>query len=362
VTATQAPTSTTTPTTTATATANATVTIALDAMGGDNMPGAAVAGAIAAVGQGSHVILVGDEGRVRDELEQRRAGGSSRAADLDANLEIVHAGDVISMDDHAADVRRRKDSSVMVAMRLVSEGRASAAVSMGHSGATMAAALLTLGRLAGVERPAILANIPTKDSFVALLDVGANADAKPTYLQQFAVLGSAYVSSVWHRHDPSVGLMSIGEEPHKGNELTRAAHELLTATPGINFYGNIEGRDLLRGVTDVVVTDGFTGNVMLKLAEGEAREIFSWVRDALSSNVRAKLGGLLVRPALRAIASRMDPSEYGAQPLLGVNGYAFIGHGSADARAVTNAVRTADRAVAAGALERTKRALAELAG
>ncbi|HET8986783.1 MAG TPA: phosphate acyltransferase PlsX [Trueperaceae bacterium] len=356
MTATQAQTPRLTPTT------NATTTIALDAMGGDNMPGAAVAGAIAAVSQGSRVILVGDEGRVREELELRRASGSAQAADLDTNLEVVHAGDVISMDDHAADVRRRKDSSVMVAMRLVSEGRAAAAVSLGHSGATMAAALLTLGRLAGVERPAILANIPTKDSFVALLDVGANADAKPTYLQQFAVLGSAYVSSVWQRHNPSVGLMSIGEEAHKGNELTRTAHELLKATPGINFYGNVEGRDLLRGVTDVVVTDGFTGNVMLKLAEGEAREIFTWMRDALSSSLRAKLGGLLVRPALRAIAKRMDPSEYGAQPLLGVNGYAFIGHGSADARAVTNAVRTADRAVAAGALERTKRALADLAG
>ena len=325
------------------------------------MPGAAVEGAIRAVGHGSRVILVGDEGRMRDELEQRRAAGAAPGADLDANLEVVHAGDVIAMDDHAADVRRRRDSSVMVAMRLVSEGRAAAAVSMGHSGATMAAALLTFGRLAGVDRPAILANIPTKDSFVALLDVGANADAKPTYLQQFAVLGSAYVSSVWRRTNPTVGLMSIGEEPHKGNELTRAAHALLAATPGITFHGNVEGRDLLRGVTDVVVTDGFTGNVMLKLAEGEAREIFSWMRDALSSSLRARLGGWLARPALRAIAARMDPAEYGAQPLLGVDGYAFIGHGSSDARAVSNAVRTADRAVAAGALDRTKRALAELA-
>lgn len=344
-------------------TATASANIALDAMGGDHMPAAAIDGAITAVGRGSKVILVGDERRLTEELAQRKAVGGSGAAGIDeSRLEVVHAGDVISMDDHAADVRRRKDSSVMVAMRLVAEGRAAAAVSLGHSGATMAAALLTLGRLDGVERPAILANIPTRDSFVALLDVGANADAKPSYLQQFAVLGSAYVGSVWQRPNPTVGLMSIGEEPHKGNELTRAAHELLAATPGINFHGNVEGRDLLRGVTDVVVTDGFTGNVMLKLAEGEAREIFSWVREALSSSWRAKLGGLLVRPALRGIAKRMDPAEYGAQPLLGVSGYAFIGHGSSDARAVANAVRTADRAVAAGALEQTKRALAALAG
>jgi len=343
-------------------TATPTTKIALDAMGGDHMPAAAVDGAIAAVNQGSGVILVGDERRLTAELEQRRAAGTAVAGGLEAGIEVVNAGDVISMDDHAADVRRRKDSSVMVAMRLVAEGRAAGAVSMGHSGATMAAALLTLGRLEGVERPAILANIPTKDSFVALLDVGANADAKPSYLQQFAVLGSAYVSSVWQRHNPSVGLMSIGEEPHKGNELTRAAHELLAATPGINFHGNVEGRDLLRGVTDVVVTDGFTGNVILKLAEGEAREIFQWLREALSSSFRARLGALLVRPALRAVAKRMDPAEYGAQPLLGVNGNAFIGHGSSDARAVTNALRTAARAVAAGALDRTKLALAELAG
>jgi len=264
------------------------------------------------------------------------------------------------MDDHAADVRRRKESSVMVAVRLVAEGVAAAAVSMGHSGATMAAALLTLGRLPGVERPAILVNVPTKDGFSALLDVGANADAKPFYLQQFAVMGTAFVSAVWGKRDPTVGLMSIGEEPHKGNELTRAAHELLVATPGIRFHGNVEGRDLLRGTVDVIVTDGFTGNVVLKTAEGEARELFSWVRQALSSSLRARLGGLLARPALRAVATRMDPAEYGAQPLLGVNGYVFIGHGGADARAVTSALKVAQRAVAAKALERTSEAMALL--
>ncbi|HZX00411.1 MAG TPA: phosphate acyltransferase PlsX [Trueperaceae bacterium] len=323
--------------------------VALDAMGGDHMPAAAVEGALAAAADGARVVLVGDESMLKGELAARGA-----------QLEVVHAGDVISMDDHAADVRRRKDSSVFVALRLVSEGRADAAVSMGHSGATMAAALLVLGRLPGVDRPAILANVPTRSGFAALLDVGANADAKPAYLQQFAVIGSAFVRSVWGVEDPSVGLLSIGEEPHKGNELTRAAHELLASTPGIRFHGNVEGRDLLKGLTDVIVTDGFTGNVVLKLAEGEARELFAWVKEALSSSARARLGGLLARPALRAVAARMDPSEYGAQPLLGVDGYAFIGHGSADAKAVTSALRTASKAVSAGALQRTKDDLARL--
>lgn len=329
--------------------------IALDSMGGENMPAAAVAGALVAAGEGARVVLVGDRERLEAELS---AAATSRAH----SIEIVHAGDVIDMDDHAADVRRRKDSSVMVAMRLVADGHAAAAVSMGHSGATMAAALLVLGRLPGVERPAILINIPTSKGFSALLDAGANTDAKPSYLQQFAVLGCAFVASVWDKRSPTVGLMSIGEEPHKGNELTRAAHELLKDTPGINFYGNVEGRDLLAGTTDIVVTDGFTGNVMLKLAEGEAKVLFGWIKDALDSSWRARLGGLLARPALRAIAKRMDPAEYGAQPLLGVNGYAFIGHGSSDAKAVASALRVADKAVASRALERTRVGLALLTG
>lgn len=326
--------------------------IALDAMGGEKMPAAAIDGALRAAAAGAEVVLVGDEQLLRAELGKRPAPATA--------LEVVHAADVIDMDDHAADVRRRKESSIMVAMRLVKEGRAGAAVSLGHSGATMAAALLVLGRLPGVERPAILANVPTREGFSALLDAGANTDTKPVYLQQFAVLGSAFVSSVWGKTRPKVGLMSIGEEPHKGNELTRAAHELLAATPGIDFHGNIEGRDVFTGAIDVIVTDGFTGNVILKLAEGEARALFSWVREALQSDWRARLGGLLARPALRRVAQRMDPAEYGAQPLLGIDGYAFIGHGSADAVAVASALRTARTALQAQALERTKEALAAL--
>ncbi|MFA5595897.1 MAG: phosphate acyltransferase PlsX [Trueperaceae bacterium] len=321
--------------------------IALDAMGGDNMPRAAVEGAIKAHLAGAKVVLVGDENVLKPELAN--LGG--------VDLEIVHASDVISMDEHATDVRRRRDSSVMVGMRLVKDGRADACVSMGHSGATMAAALLVLGRLSGVDRPAILANIPKADGFVALLDAGANADCRPEWLRQFALMGSAYVERVWGVERPKVGLMSIGEEPHKGNELVREAHGLLVATGGLNFHGNVEGRDLFSGLVDVVVTDGFTGNVILKLAEGEARTLFGWVRDALMSDLRSKVGGLLVKPALRRVAERMDPAEYGAQPLLGVDGYAFIGHGSADARAVASAVRTARQAVRSGALGHLRNAL-----
>ena len=169
----------------------------------------------------------------------------------------------------------------------------------------------------GVERPGILANIPVKDGYVALIDVGANAECRPSHLQQFAVMGSVFARTMWGVASPSVGLMSIGEEPEKGSELVVRAHALLRETSGVRFYGNVEGRDLFRGLTDVVVTDGFTGNVILKLAEGEARELFSWVRDALRADLRSRIGGMLVRPRLRSIAARLDPAEYGAQPLLG---------------------------------------------
>lgn len=248
----------------------------------------------------------------------------------------------------------------MVAAAAVAEGRASAFVSMGHSGATMASALFVLGRLPGVERPAIVANIPVRDGFVALLDVGANADSRPAMLQQFAVMGSLYARLVFGIASPSVGLMSIGEEPGKGNELVRAAHPLLAGTPGIRFHGNVEGRDLLAGTTDVVVTDGFTGNVVLKLAEGEARTLFSWIKEALSADLRGRLGGLLVRPGLRRVAARLDPSTYGAQPLLGVAAPAFIGHGSSDEVAYRNALRFAHETATSGLVGRIAEAMKEL--
>lgn len=321
--------------------------IALDAMGGDAMPQAAVAGAVRAMAAGIPVILVGDETALKAELSRQ---GVAENPEL---LRVYHAADVISMDDRASDVRRRKDSSVMVAMRLAKDGVASACVSLGHSGATMAAALFVLGRMAGVERPAILANIPHSEGYSALIDAGANSDCRAQHVQQFAIMGSVYAKAFYNKTSPTVGLMSVGEEDEKGNELTRSAHALLRQTPFINFYGNIEGRDLLKGTTDVVVTDGFTGNVMLKLAEGEAKVIFGWIRDALTQGgLLTRLGAGLVKPALHGLRARLDPSEYGAQPLLGVDGYAFIGHGSSDGKAVESALKTAARAVEADLLNK----------
>ncbi len=325
--------------------------LALDAMGGDSMPEAAVSGAAAAIRGGLSVMLVGDSARLAPLVA---------ATGLD--IPVTHAPDVIGMDESATDVRRRKESSIMTAVRLVKEGAAGGAVSLGHSGATMAAALLTLGRLPGVERAAIVTSIPADTGHVALLDAGANADCRPVHLQQFAVMGTIYARILLGRADPTVGLVSIGEEPGKGNELTVAAHELLRNTPGINFHGNVEGRDLLKGTTDVFVTDGFTGNVMLKLAEGEASVLFRWVREALSGgSLLTRFGALLVRPALRGLRDRMDPSSVGSQPLLGVNGHVFIGHGSGGELAVLNALKTARKVVDADLAGNLGRALEQLA-
>ena len=316
--------------------------IALDAMGGDHMPQAAVEGAVTAAKEGISVILVGQAEVLKAEL-----------AKYNYDLPIHACDDFIKMEDSATDVRKRKDSSIVQAVKLVRNGEASACVSMGHSGATMTAALFGLGRIKGVERPAILANIPTSKGYCALIDAGANADCRAVYVQQFAIMGSIYAKVFYNKTEPLIGLMSIGEEEGKGNELTREAYDLLKITPGIKFFGNVEGRDLLKGTTDVVVTDGFTGNVVLKLAEGEAKVIFGWIRDALTQNgLLVKMGAALVKPALKKLAARLDPYEYGAEPLLGVDGYAFIGHGSSDARAVRNALKTAKRSVEAGLVEK----------
>ncbi len=300
------------------------------------MPQAAIEGALKARKENIPVVLVGNRTVLEEKLRQ-----------YDTTLPIHNASDIITMEEHASDVRRRKESSIMQAMQLTKEGTTSACVSMGHSGATMAAALLVLGRLKGVDRPAILANIPTKKGFSALIDAGANADCKVSYLQQFAVMGSIYAKEIYQKESPTIGLVSIGEEKEKGNELTLEVHKLLQETSNINFYGNVEGNDLFKGTTDVVVTDGFTGNVMLKLAEGEAKVIFTWIREAIQANWFRRLAALLLKPAFKQIANQLDPSEYGAQPLLGVRGYAFIGHGSADSRAVYSALKTAKRMVEA---------------
>ncbi|GGR86969.1 phosphate acyltransferase PlsX [Deinococcus sedimenti] len=331
--------------------------VALDAMGGDHGAVPNVEGAVQAARAGVAVILVGDRVKLHAELG-RHAGSASLP------IEVVEATDVIGMDEHASDVRSRTQASINVASRLVKEGRASAVVSMGHSGATMASALLTLGRIRGVERPAILTHLPAKGGFTTLLDAGANADVKATYYAQWARLASVYLKVVEDRENPTVGLLSIGEEPHKGSALVLEAHGLLKALHGrgINFHGNVEGRDIFRNTTDIVVTDGFTGNVVLKLAEGEAKVLFGWVKEALQSSLKSKLGGLMVRGALRGLAERMDPSTYGASLLIGVRGLAFIGHGSADARAVKNALLRAARAHEANLVPRLEAAFTDSSG
>ena len=330
--------------------------IALDAMGGDRAPQVVVAGAAAAAREGVEVLLVGDEAQVRAEL-----------ARLGADLPVWHAPDHIRMEEAATEVRRRAKGSVRVAMELLKRGEVQAVVSMGHSGATLAAALLVLGRVKGVERPALLVEFPSLRGRTFLLDGGANADCRPSFLVQFAAMGLAYAEASGALA-PRVGLLSIGEEEGKGNALVQeASHWLrrlsghpLRAALGERFYGNVEGRDIFLGTTEVVVTDGFTGNVALKLAEGEARVLLTWIKEALTSSFRARLGALLVREALARVKPRVDPAQYGAMPLLGVEGAVFIGHGSADALAVKNALLRAKAMVEAGLLARVRQRLSAL--
>jgi glycerol-3-phosphate acyltransferase PlsX len=322
--------------------------IALDAMGADRGPEVLVAGALEAARSGVRLLLVGEQVSLAPHLHGRDLAG--------LGIELVESGSAIAMRGHASDVRRKPQASINVAMQLLKEGRAGAVVSMGHSGATMASALLTLGRLPGIERPAIMALLPSlrPSGICALLDVGANADVRPGYFPQWAKLASHYLQEVRGIRQPTVGLLSIGEEENKGSALVLEVHQLLKAARDISFYGNVEGRDLFRGVTDIVLTDGFTGNVVLKAIEGEVRVLFGWIREALSADSRAKLGALLVRPRLRALASQLDPSTFGASLLLGVQGLTYIGHGSADARATTNALRAAWQASGSGVMEQLR--------
>lgn len=322
--------------------------IALDAMGSDAAPGPEVAGAVAAVREAAlEVVLVGDRPRLEAELV--RVG-----ARAEKGVTIEHAEEVVTMDDHPGEVfRKKRRSSLRLAAELVKSGRAQAVVSAGNSGAVLSHALFVLGRLAHVERPAIATAFPTPHGPFTICDVGANVDVKPTMLAQFAVLGAAYDRVVHKRARPRVGLLSNGAEPGKGTELTRAAHELLTtaaARPGAGFafLGYIEGSDLWRGEVDVVATDGFTGNVVLKVCEGVADAMFGLVRHELSETPRARIGGALARPALRALKKRIDFAETGGALLAGVDGVVIIAHGRSDTTAVKNAVKLADRFARAG--------------
>ena len=310
--------------------------IALDAMGSDRAPKPEIEGAIqAARHHGVHVLLVGNEEELRAELVDHPA-----AAGLP--IEVVHASEVITMDDKAVQaVRSKRDSSIHVGVRLVREGRAVGFVTAGNTGAAMATAKMVLGGIPGVDRPALAAVFPTAVSTVAiLLDVGANVDCKPENLEQFAVMGEIYFRSMFGTRRPRVGLLSIGEEESKGNELTRESFQLLKRLP-LNFIGNVEGRDIFSGMADVVVCDGFIGNVALKVSEGLVDMIRDMLKKDLGATVTRKLGYVLSREAYSDFRKRVDYSEFGGAPLLGVKGVSIICHGISNANAVKNAIRVA---------------------
>jgi phosphate acyltransferase len=308
--------------------------IAVDGMGGDNAPAEIVAGAAAAAREyGIQVIVVGLPGSVQPLLEAH------------PELRFVPATQVIGMDEHPAQaVRQKQDSSMSVCARLCRGGEAEGWVSAGNSGAVMAAALFIQGRVKGVERPALGSIVPTADGVAYFLDVGANVDSKAEYLFQFAQMGAVYARKMLGRHNPRVALLSNGEEPGKGDELVRQTYERLRRSQ-INFVGNVEGKDIFAGKTDVVVADGFVGNVAIKMAEATAEFIFRTLREEIPKSAPGRLGGLLIRPGVRRIRERMDWREFGGAPLLGLDGVAIVAHGRSDAQAVKNAIRVAKDAV-----------------
>ncbi len=304
-------------------------------MGTDAAPLPEVEGAISAARERhAAVLLVGPQDDLKRELTRREARGLP--------IEVVHASEAVTMADAAARAfRRKRDSSIRVAARLVREGRADGLISAGNTGAVMATVKIVLGTLQGVDRPALAAVFPTsRGTAAALLDVGANVDCKPVHLEQFAVMGEIYYRVIFGVERPRVGLLSIGEEDHKGNELTREAFARLKRLP-VNFVGNVEGRDLYNGRVEVIVCDGFIGNVALKISEGLIETVSSLLKEALSSTLSSKVGYVLSRKAFQHFKKRVDYSEYGGAPLLGVRGVCIICHGGSNANAVKNAIRVA---------------------
>jgi glycerol-3-phosphate acyltransferase PlsX len=325
--------------------------IAVDAMGGDHAPRRPVDGALAAARHlGIGIDLVGRADRVRDELV--------RHADAEMlDLAVVDAPDVVDMDESAALALRRKPrSSVMVAATRVRDGHASALVTAGHTGAAVVAAHAVFGMLEGVDRPALAAVVPTKQGSAVLLDAGATVECRPAHLVQFGIMGSAYARVALGIERPRVGLLSIGEEATKGNELTREAHRLMTHAP-LQFVGNVEARGIFAGEADVVVADGFTGNVALKLSEGVVEMVEELLRQELQSTFSSQMGYLLSQRAFRRFRKRVDYSEFGGAPLLGTAGVVVVGHGRSSAKAIRNAVAQAARLAGDGGWERMQKDL-----
>ena len=320
-------------------------TVAVDALGGDRAPGEVVAGALEAAADGIAVTLFGPAG-----LET-------------SGLPLVETSEAIEMAEKPAEaVRAKPDSSLVAAVRAVGAGEADAVLSAGNTGAMLAAGLLHLRRLPGVMRPAIAVPIPARQGPSVLLDAGANADARPEHLLQFAHMGAVFSQEVLGVPRPEVRLLSIGEEDEKGNQLTLEAHRLLRDDGRLAFAGNAESRELLRGAADVVVTDGFTGNIALKLLEGTITELLGELRDEIGASVTGRLGGLLIRPAARRLRTKLDPDTYGGAYLLGLRGLAVIAHGNSGRRAIANAIRLAARGAENGVVERLAERLPERVG
>lgn len=312
--------------------------VAVDAMGSDYAPEEIVLGAIqAATEYQCEIVLVGDQIQIKQVLDK-----VERWEDL--NISIYHASEIIEMNEHpGAAVRKKKDASVVVATRLVKEGFCDAVVSAGSTGAAVASALFGLGRIRGVERPTIATPIPNLTGTTVLLDSGANIDSKPKHLVQSAIMGSIYSQYILNIKNPRVGLLNIGEEETKGNEQALATYPLLKQLQTVNFMGNVEGRDIPKGTVDVVVCDGFVGNVVLKLGEGLSSAIMQLIKEAVkSSGILTKIASLMVLPALKGLKKKLDYAEYGGAPLLGVDGCFIICHGSSKAKAIKNAIRVAN--------------------
>jgi len=326
--------------------------IILDAMGSDDYPHPEVQAAVqAAEIFGDEITLVGKQ----EMLEPLLAEINHK----NAPVKIVHAAEVLEMDDKpSTSARRKAENSMAVCMELLKSGQGDAMVTAGNTGGAMANGLFRLGRIRGVKRPVLCAVLPVSGGHCMLLDIGANAECKPEYLVQFALMGSAYAERILGVTHPRIGLLSNGEEAGKGNDLVKETYPLLEES-GLNFIGNVEGKELFGGEADVVVTDGFTGNVVVKVSEAIAKLIVTRLRDSLMSSTRTKLGGLLAKPAFADLRKDLDPAEVGAAPLLGIDGLVLIGHGRSDARALVSAIRQARQAVETGLLEAMRKMIAE---
>ncbi|MBU1356791.1 MAG: phosphate acyltransferase PlsX [Candidatus Edwardsbacteria bacterium] len=323
--------------------------IVVDAMGGDNGVVPNILGAIEAakIGRGKfQVILVGDTVAIKTELASGVGEKEYQEEDLEKyGVKLVHASQRIEMHETPTEaLRNKRDSSISVGLRLQKRGEAEGFISAGNTGAVMGASLFELGRIEGVSRPAIATFMPTELGGCIVVDAGANPDCKPHYLLQFGMMGASFAHYVFEKPNPKVGLLSVGEEASKGDELTVKSHQLL-AESGLNFIGNIEGKDILKGTADVVVCDGFVGNVILKFAESVVRMFYGSIKRYVYTNIFGKIGALLLKPALKKFAKDLDYEEYGGAPLLGVNGVCIICHGRSTAKAIKNAILVAHRCV-----------------